>query len=391
MFFAVILLFLGMTAHVNAESYEYRTSISTWLWETPKIMNEPDEILQTLKAKHVQKLYLQVNRDVPEHEYKSFIKKANERGIYVYALGGSTKWLETGDQRLPAFKRWFMEYQKEASETEQFEGIHLDLEPHAADGWDTDQQETILRFQKIIVDFRQLANELQIPLESDQPFWFDSVQYNNLVFGKGILSEWLIKQVDGITLLAYRNFTEGNNGINKLIEKEMAYTDHANRKVEVAIETKKMELDYLSFYNLTQKEIDQVFTEVATHYKSYTSFNGFAVHEFESWRPFGNPTVNLEEDSWKLFKAKENVNTDHNWTIQFNTAIDPEHNNIYVKNSEGTVVDTSINLYSENVIQVESPAEGYQKGEAYTLFIEEIRSTGGKSMSVKRFMPFYVE
>ena len=177
MFFAVILLFSGMTTHVDAESYEYRTSISTWLWETPKIMNEPDEVLQDLKAKHVQKLYLQVNRDVPEQDYKYFIKKASEQGIYVYALGGSTKWLETGDQRLPAFKRWFMEYQKEASETEQFEGIHLDVEPHAADGWDTDQQETILRFQKIIVDFRQLANELQIPLESDQPFWFDSVQY----------------------------------------------------------------------------------------------------------------------------------------------------------------------------------------------------------------------
>ncbi|KGP89872.1 hypothetical protein N780_09510 [Pontibacillus chungwhensis BH030062] len=83
LFFAIILLFMGTTAQVNAESYEYRTSISTWLWDTSMIMNEPDEVLQDLKAKHVQKLYLQVNRDVPEHDYKSFIKKASQQGIDV--------------------------------------------------------------------------------------------------------------------------------------------------------------------------------------------------------------------------------------------------------------------------------------------------------------------
>lgn len=390
MFFVAILLFLGTISQVGAEPYEYRTSLSTWLWETPMIMDEPDEIIQDLKDKHVQKLYLQVNRDVPVKDYKSFIKKAGQRGIDVYALDGSTKWLESGDKRLPLMKEWLTAYQKEADKSEQFEGIHLDIEPHAADSWDSDQQRTILRFQKIIIDFRQLADDLQLPLESDQPFWFDSVTYHNEVFGEGTLSEWMIHQVDGITLLAYRNFTDGNNGINKLIEREMAYTDQVDRKVEVAIETSKMGLDYLSFYNLTQQDIDDVFAEVATQYGSYASFNGFAVHEFKSWRPF-DKTINLGDKGWDLFKAKRNVNTDHDWTIEFNTAIDPEHNNIYVKNSKGTVVDTKVNMITDNVIQVEAPAKRYQKGEAYTLYIEKIQSTGGKSLSGKLFMPFYVE
>ncbi|KGP89874.1 hypothetical protein N780_09520 [Pontibacillus chungwhensis BH030062] len=139
----------------------------------------------------------------------------------------------------------------------------------------------------------------------------------------------------------------------------MAYADQLNRKVEVAIETKKTELDYLSFYGFTQKDMDQVFAEVSTQYESYPSFNGFAVHRFESWRPFGSSTVNLEEKAWKLYKAKENVNTDHNWTMQFNTAIVPKYTNIYVKNSEGSVVDTRVKLSSENVLHVESPVEGY--------------------------------
>ncbi|KGP89883.1 hypothetical protein N780_09590 [Pontibacillus chungwhensis BH030062] len=388
-FFAIILLFVGTTSQVDAESYEYRTSISTWLWDTPTIMNEPDEVLQDLRAKHVQKLYLQVNRDVPKHYYKSFIKKADQQGIDVYALGGSTKWLKTGDQRLPLFKQWVIEFQTEANKTEQFDGFHLDIEPHAADAWDTDQHNMILRFQKIIADFKVLANELQLPLESDQPFWFDSVKYGNESFGKGILSEWLIQQVDGITLLAYRNFSEGNNGINKLIEKEMAYAEQVDRKVEVAIETKKTGLDYLSFYGFTQKDIDQVFAEVATRYEGSPSFNGFAVHRFESWRPFGSPTVN--EKGWKLYKAKENVNKDYNWTVQFNTAIDPTYTKIYVENSEGIVVDTRVKMSSEHVLHVEAPVEGYQKGEDYTLYIEEIRSRAGKSMAGKLFMPFYVE
>lgn len=389
LFFAAILLCLGTISHVDAESYEYRASISTWMWNTPSIMNEPDEVLQDLKAKHVQKLYLQVNRDVPEHYYKSFIKKASQQGIDVYALGGSIKWLRTGDQRLPLFKQWVTEYQKEADRTEQFDGFHLDIEPHATDGWDTDQQKMILRFQNIIADFMLLANELQLPLETDQPFWFDSVNYDNESFGKGTLSEWLIKQVDGTTILAYRNFSEGNNGIHKLIDKEIAYANQVNRKVEVAIETKKTEIDYLSFYGFTQKDIDQVFAEVATQYESYPSFNGFAVHRFESWRPFGRPTLN--EKGWKLYKAKENVNTDHNWTIQFNTAIAPNYTNIYVENSEGIVVDTRVKMPSENVLHVEAPAGGYQKGEAYTLYIDKIRSRGGHSLSGKLFMPFYVE
>ncbi|KGP89873.1 hypothetical protein N780_09515 [Pontibacillus chungwhensis BH030062] len=108
--------------------------------------------------------------------------------------------LNRGDQRLPLFKQWVIEYQKEAHKTEQFDDFHLDIEPHASNGWDTDQQKMILRFQKIIADFMLLANELQLSLELDQPCWFDSGNYDNESFGKGVLGEWLIQQVDGVTI-----------------------------------------------------------------------------------------------------------------------------------------------------------------------------------------------
>ncbi|KGP74702.1 hypothetical protein [Pontibacillus yanchengensis] len=379
---------------VHGEKKDYRSSYSTWVWRTYQIVNHQEELFRELEAKRVQKVYLQVNRDIPKEEYRAFIQKASAKGMDVYALEGSPSWIEADNNRASLFKSWLQKYQKEAGPSQEFTGIHLDAEPHAHAMWDTNQQTAITRYQAIIKSFRKKAADLNLPLESDLPFWFDGVSYDNK-YGKGRLSDWVIRNTDAVTILAYRNFVEGQNGIIPLIEHELEYAHNMNKKVEVGVETKDMTPDYLTFFELGQNQMNNVFGKVATHYSNVFSFNGFAVHEFNSWQEIKSDPISYEKDNYILYKSKKNVGEDHNWVIQLNTELDENSINsktVYVKKANGEKVEVSVNLKSADRIVVQPPNGGYEKGESYTLFISnEVLSTQGKKLKNSVFMPFLIK
>ncbi|WP_160848696.1 hypothetical protein [Pontibacillus yanchengensis] len=379
---------------IHGEKRDYRSSYSTWVWRTYQIVDHQEELFRELESKRVQKIYLQVNRDISKVEYRTFIQKASKKGMDVYALEGSPSWVEIDNQRASLFMDWLEKYQKEASQPQQFTGIHLDVEPHAHAMWDTNQQKAITRYQAILKSFRKKAAALNLPFESDLPFWFDGVSFDN-ENGKGRLSDWVIRNTDGITVLAYRNFVEGKNGIIPLIEHETEYANKLNTKVEVGVETKDMNPAYLTFYELGQQQMNDVLGKVANHYGDASSFNGFAVHEYNSWTEIDKEPISYEEDAFILYKSKKNVGVNHNWVIQLNTALDEESvhsKTVYVKKDNGEKIDVNVNLEGADRVVVQSPKGGYETGASYTLYIDdEVLSVKGKKMKNGVFMPFMIE
>ena len=268
---------------VNAEL----TGFSTWIWDTEEII-EYEALIKTLGETNINRVYLQVNRDLPKESYQRFIKLAKIKDIEVYALDGSPKWLKKEDQRNTAFQKWMQAYQKRSSTDEQFGGIHLDVEPYATKDWDEDRQGMIRGYQEIIKEYKRLSTQLNMPLAADIPFWFDGQTFSNEEFGTGILSEWVIDQVDSVTIMAYRNFSEGNNGIIKLIEDEIRYAERKEKKVEVGVETQKLATEYLTFYGGDIEAMEKTLNDVYARYHTSSSFTGFAIHKFESWEELLN-------------------------------------------------------------------------------------------------------
>ncbi|MDV2686422.1 hypothetical protein RYX56_18800 [Alkalihalophilus lindianensis] len=219
--------------------------------------------------------------------YKKFIKKANSNNIVVYALGGSPNWIyET--KEVAKFCKWVMDYEKGASPKEAFKGIHIDVEPYLTNKWEEDIEHSIELYQDVLMKLKNTIDDTLV-FGVDIPFWFDTVSYTNSSHGSGVLSDWIIKNVDEITIMAYRNFAEGANGINHLINREVLLANKLNKSIIVGVETQKLPESHVSFYNQSPKELEKALSEVTKTYENYRSFDGFAIHYYQSYKEFINP------------------------------------------------------------------------------------------------------
>lgn len=257
---------------------------STWLWNTQTIINDSEAILNFLEDQNVKKLHLQINQDIELYEYSKFIERATEKNIKVYALDGAPNWATKKgkiDQR--KFLLWVSNYQKNTPNTQQFSGIHLDIEPYLTPGWNTSYEKTVLAYQTRIIEAKNQTNKLRIPLEADMPFWFDEMPYHNKL-GKGSLSEWMIDQVDQITIMAYRDQAEGPNGIIELIKNEMKYAKNKGKTLSIGVETgESAEANYVSFYEEGHEYMIEQLEKVHASYAEYSSLGGFSIHYLHSW------------------------------------------------------------------------------------------------------------
>ncbi|WP_137791918.1 amidase [Bacillus sp. E(2018)] len=260
-------------------------TFATYLWHTNKIVTEKKDVLNFLQRKSVHTLYLQIDPDLQMSKYQEFIKEAHRIGVRVQALDGAPDWIDPNHRGPEQFMNWLANYQAKASNSEKFSGVHLDIEPYTISEWNTDNDLIVNQYQDLLNHIKLFANQINLPLYADIPFWFDVHFYSNKTFGKGRLSEWVIRNTDGISIMAYRNFTEGQNEIVALTASEVRYAKQMSKKVVIAIETNQIDdVPYLSFSHLTQQDMYHTLTKVNDHYYKEKSFDGFAIHHYSSWK-----------------------------------------------------------------------------------------------------------
>lgn len=258
---------------------------ATWLWHTEQIQQKPDELLKFLSSQKVTTVFLQINQDIPVTDYESFIGKAANKNISVHALGGSSSWLsgEKGKIKRTAFFNWIEMYQESVEPEARFTGMHLDVEPYIKDSWKDEYAETVAAYQTVLTEGKQLTETFTMDYGLDIPFWFDNRFYDN-EFGQGVLSEWLIDIADQVTIMAYRDQAEGNNGILQLIKKDLVYAEQVEKSILIGIETlKSSEGDYLSFYQKKKSTMNHELIKIEKALVKTSSFEGFAIHSIDGW------------------------------------------------------------------------------------------------------------
>ncbi len=254
---------------------------ATWLWDTTKIVEDESGVLTFLENKHVNKLYLQFNNDIASSYYKSFIAKATAKGMKVYVLDGAESWVSAqGYIMQDQLFEWLHTYNENVAPSEQFSGVHLDVEPYLNIGWSLNQAQTIESYQALLTRAKEETDQLQLPLEVDMPFWFDEITYSNQ-FGNGLLAEWVIDHVESVTIMAYRD-TASN--IIKIVEQEINYAKKVNKSIVIGVETETSdEGKNITFYDDGEAYMNKQLTQVHEHYANKTSYNGFAIHHVDSW------------------------------------------------------------------------------------------------------------
>lgn len=254
---------------------------ATWLWDTSKIIEDEAGILSFLENKQVNKLYLQIDMDIANADYKRFIGHASAKGIKIYALDGAPDWVsKEGYKMQDQLFDWLYTYNRNAEVTEQFSGVHLDVEPYLNSGWSHNQKQTIESYQALLTKAKRETKQLHLPLEADMPFWFDEIKYNNQ-FGRGLLAEWVINQVESVSIMAYRNAAKE---IIKVVQYEVAYAKKVKKSIVISVETGALDDGQnITFFDDGEAYMTKQLALVQRHYAKKTSYQGVAIHHVDSW------------------------------------------------------------------------------------------------------------
>ncbi|MGM0898904.1 MAG: amidase [Bacillota bacterium] len=267
------------TSGVQAEKSAVR---ATWLWDATSLRDDLQGTIAFLEQKNINKVYVQIDRSLSIGVYASFIEAARIAGMEVYALDGAPDWVAPGGSApLVELMDWLARFQRQHPPSRRFSGIHLDIEPYLYSNWSTQRAVAIESYQKLLVQAKQSAHSMQLPVEADLPFWFDEIPYDNR-YGKGNLAEWAIIHTDSITLMAYRDSAQA---ITEIVKTEIAYGAQYKKPVVIGVETmKSTEGAYVSFYEEGEAFMNMHLQMVSAFYAPFDGYGGLAIHHVGSWK-----------------------------------------------------------------------------------------------------------
>ncbi|WP_409292462.1 amidase [Peribacillus sp. SCS-37] len=277
----VVLFMMLMAASGIRSEAGVEQDRATWLWNPWMIVDDESGTLAFLETKKLNKVYVQIDRDIPVSVYRSFNEKAAGKGIRVYALDGAPDWAAPkGYMNQDRLMTWLGSYQNGATSVEKFSGIHLDVEPYLYSGWNSNRAETIKSYQALLTKAKTNADTLKMEFEADIPFWFDEITYKN-TYGNGILAEWVISKASSVTIMAYRDSAAM---IADLVKNEVGYAAKYGKRVVAGVETgQTSEGSQITFFEEGESYMNTQLEALRSYYANNPAFGGTAVHHVGSW------------------------------------------------------------------------------------------------------------
>ncbi|MFH0799829.1 MAG: hypothetical protein V2A66_06570 [Pseudomonadota bacterium] len=269
---------------------------------------------------------------------KPLIALLHRTGIRIHALDGDPKYALTKYHgRIIALIKEIIRYNETASANEHFDGVRYDNEPYLLPGFGGVQRESILKqYLDLLGQLKSLTASAKLELGVDIPFWFDErneyFEPTAVVSGRP-MSELIIDIADNIGIMDYRTTAYGANGVIEQAISEIRYAAKQGKKIFVGLETvslpdetladftsggsgqtlsiDKLEgnrvlISYgegkgrvlrqirsidvpaskLTFAGKKARDLKDVMQEVESEFIQYPSFYGFAIHSYESYRPW---------------------------------------------------------------------------------------------------------
>ena len=227
-----------------------------WLWETDKIVTNPDEqqrLLTFCKEEGITDLFLQIPYEAKEEKgqweilwnpsrIRLLISQLHQAGVKIHALDGDPRFaLREWHGRVIATLESIIRYNRESPPQERFDGIRFDIEPYLLPSFGGVQKEAILKqYLSLLVTSQTLTRQADLALGVDIPFWFDA---RNEFFeptaevGGRPVSELIIDIVDNVGIMDYRTQAYGADGVIAQGTQELLYAAKQGKEVFLGLET----------------------------------------------------------------------------------------------------------------------------------------------------------
>ena len=225
---------------------------------------------------------------------KDFILHAHQAGITVHAMHmQSYTYLDDYNSAVTATNK-VIAFNNSVDQTERFDGIHLDVEPHTHPDWNSQtgflpgsqvNENIMKRFVglldtlKSVVDSAMKNGSDSLFISADQTYWIhDKIAAGQLQ--TGTVND-LLQFADFITLFDY---TDNYEKLVSYIESEVTQSSHPNSIVAALKTTDDKNYPQESFYDEGWFAFDKSEKELSKHYENSPAFLGTCIFEYGSVR-----------------------------------------------------------------------------------------------------------
>jgi hypothetical protein len=154
----------------NFESDKKSKADHLYIWSTAFAEVNNQELLRYLKKQGFTHLFLSVGPDSSLYgKAKDFNQIASKQGITTEMLIGNNR-LINYEGRSEEFNRL-----SDLAERLQFEGIHLDVEPHTFDDWDSNRETYLQDYVNMLEAVRSVLEETSLKLSISIPHFYESL------------------------------------------------------------------------------------------------------------------------------------------------------------------------------------------------------------------------
>ncbi|MFD3268857.1 SGNH/GDSL hydrolase family protein [Paenibacillus dendritiformis] len=259
--------------------------VGTYIWRAELAIHQPDEIIAFAQDKGINLLYVRLDLEQPYEVYRSLVKKAHEAGIEMHAMGGHPGWaLQDNAPRIRRLIDYVKKYNRAAEADERFHGIHLDVEPYVLPDWSSRKDEVLRQWtanMKMFVEETKRNSNLETSI--DLAVWLDRTLLPDEP--ELSVSEWMIRTMDHVSLMAFRNIADGSNGIAAVVRDEMRMADRQGKPLIVTVEMKQsLEGGHISFFDKGSVEMEKQLSLLPELLGEFNAYIGNAVHAYDYWK-----------------------------------------------------------------------------------------------------------
>lgn len=293
-----MMLLVGLASPAPAAA---KRAIWVWEQETFRMLDDAryrNGVTAFFTEKKIGTIYLYADSfrgrnilvDEPE-KYRRYIAQMHSCGFEVYALLGSM-YLKTQEYILPEKRAAavlmfenVLRYNAAADTASRFDGANIDIEPYLLSDWGSQKTLRATQYLSLSTEFMRMNRKAggALIMGPAMPFWWDGIEISYLGKRKK-LSEHTQDIYDYVSIMDYRNFAAGGDGIISHASDELDYADAIGRKVVIGVETLKSDPPKVTFFGkgLAVMERELAIAEAAL--ARHPSFSGFAIHHLRSYR-----------------------------------------------------------------------------------------------------------
>jgi len=286
---------------------------SLWLWKLDPVRKKAArrELYYFCERVGVRNIYLYFSSLSEKKEFgyfekvSQFLKEVHRKGLKVEALTGNPSWsLAVNHKECLNWLEPFLKYNNGKPKNEQFDGVHLDVEPYLTKDWSENRPEVTSQYLSLLSQCRKLIDRYQSDFSFGVaiPVFFN--QYEDLM--KGIL-----ENVDYIALMDY---SDSVKSIVKGAEYHLRLAEKMKKKVVIGLETQDLIKMHQgksgdTFFDDGWEQMENVLSEAKKEFDKSPAFLGYGMHCYYSYR-FLQKERNVpkkqrppEEEIYKIYAA----------------------------------------------------------------------------------------